>query len=67
MGVRIPNLIRKRVIQQLLQGVSRGEIARKNDISDGSISAISREGSEDNPNFDLQRDLLLCLKKKALL
>ena len=66
MGARIPNLIRKRVIQQLLQGVSRGEIARKNDISDGTISAISWEGSEDDPNFDLQRELAIMLKKEGL-
>jgi hypothetical protein len=40
MGARIPDLIRKRVIQQLLQGVSRDDIAGENDISDGTISTI---------------------------
>ena len=66
MGARIPKLIRKRVIQQLLQGVSRADIAIKNDISDGTISAISWEGSEDDPNFDLQRELAIMLKKEGL-
>ena len=66
MGPRIPNLIRNRVIQQLLQGLSRADIARKNDISEGSISAISWEAGEDDPNFDLQRELAIMLKKEGL-
>ena len=66
MGPRIPNLTRRRVIQQLLQGLSRADIARKNDISEGSIIAISWEGSKDNPSFGLQRELAIMLKKEGL-
>ena len=65
MGARIPNLIRKRVIQQLLQGVSRADIAIENDVSDGTISTISNESREDDTNFDLLRELAVMLKKEG--
>jgi hypothetical protein len=65
MGARIPNLIRKRVIQQLLQGVSRAAIAIENDVSDGTISTISNESREDDTNFDLLRELAVMLKREG--
>jgi hypothetical protein len=65
MGARIPNLIRRRVIQQLLQGVSRADIAIENDVSDGTISTISNESREDDTNFDLLRELAVMLKREG--
>lgn len=65
MGARIPNLIRKRIIQQLLQGVSRAEIAIENDVCDGTITTISRESREEDTNFDLLRELAVMLKKEG--
>ena len=65
MGARIPNLIRKRVIEQLLQGVSRNDIARENDISDATISTIFKESREDDTNFDLLRELAVMLKREG--
>src|ERR687892_237445 len=43
MPAAIPENIKSRVVQQRLQGMSRDNIARANDISQGAVSNIIKE------------------------
>ena len=43
MGTNIPFRIRKRVLRQWLEGDSRDQIAKDNDIGQGTVSAIVKE------------------------
>jgi hypothetical protein len=66
MGPRIPNLIRKRVAQQWVEGVSRRIIAKENQIGAGTVSRIIREFKEDGFDLELLREVGLLLKREGL-
>jgi hypothetical protein len=59
----IPKSIKQRVIKQWLQGMSRDEIAKDNDIGAGTVSAIIKEAKQEIPDIDLLREVALVLKK----
>jgi transcriptional regulator with XRE-family HTH domain len=63
MPAKIPKSIRERVIKQWLQGMSRDEIAKVNDIGAGTVSAIIKDAKQENPDIDLLRAVALVLKK----
>jgi hypothetical protein len=44
--------------------ISRDEIAKNNDIGAGTVSAIIKEAMQEDPEFDLQRQVALSLKKE---
>jgi hypothetical protein len=44
--------------------ISRDEIAKNNDIGAGTVSAIIKEAMQNDPEFDLQRQVALSLKKE---
>jgi DNA-binding CsgD family transcriptional regulator len=55
MGAKIPKPIREQVIKQWLQGMSRDEIAKYNDIGAGTVSAIIKDAKQkDIPDIDLE-------------
>jgi hypothetical protein len=56
--------VRSNVIGQWLHGISRDEIAKNNDIGAGTVSAIIKEAMQEDPEFDLQRQVALSLKKE---
>jgi transcriptional regulator with XRE-family HTH domain len=64
---KIPKSIRERVIKQWLQGMSRDEIAKDNDIGAGTVSAIIKDAKQkDIPDLDLLREVAIVLKNYDL-
>jgi hypothetical protein len=66
MGPRIPSLIRKRVAQQWVGGVSRRIIAKENQIGAGTVSRIIRGFKEYGFDLELLREVGLLLKREGL-
>src|SRR5919112_4204201 len=60
---KIPKSIREQVIKQWLQGMSRDEIAKVNDIGAGTVSVIIKDAKQEIPDIDLLRAVPLVLKK----
>ena len=63
MPAKIPKSIREQVIKQWLQGMSRDQIAKVNDIGAGTVSAIIKDSKQEIPDIDLLREVALVLKK----
>ena len=66
MGAKIPKSIRERVIKQWLQGTSRDQIAKDNDIGAGTVSSIIKDTKQDIVDIDLLREVAILLKKGEL-
>jgi hypothetical protein len=66
MGAKIPKLIREQVIKQWLQGMSRDEIGKDNDIGAGTVSAIIKDAKQDIADIDLLREVAILLKEEEL-
>jgi uncharacterized coiled-coil DUF342 family protein len=67
MGVRIPQLLKIKVLNQWLKGVSRDSIAINYQISGGSVSAIIQDfKNKDIPDIDLLRGVAVELRNKDL-
>ena len=66
MKPKVPKSIRERVIKQWLQGMSRDEIGKDNDIGAGTVSAIIKDAKQDNPDIDLLRAVAIIVKKYDL-
>ena len=66
MPAKIPKSIRERVIKQWLQGVSRDEIAKNNDIGAGTVTAIIKDAKQEIHDIDLLRAMALVRKKHDL-
>lgn len=66
MGARIPPTIKNEVISEWLHGIPRDQIAKKNQIGAGTVSAIIKECKQDNSEFDLLREVAVNLKKENL-
>jgi transcriptional regulator with XRE-family HTH domain len=67
MEAKIPKSIREQVIKQWLQGTSRDQIAKDNDIGAGTVSSIIKNiKQKDNPDIDLLREVAILLKKEEL-
>src|SRR5919107_5286488 len=64
---KIPKSIREQVIKQWLQGMSRDQIAKYNDIGAGTISDIIKDSKQkDIPDVDLIRQVAILLKEEEL-
>ncbi|HEX6028069.1 MAG TPA: hypothetical protein VFY64_03415 [Nitrososphaeraceae archaeon] len=66
MGAKIPKSIRERVIKQWLQGMSRDDIGKDNDIGAGTVSAIIKDAKQDIADIDLLREVAILRKKEEL-
>ena len=64
MRPRIPEPVRRSVITGWLHGLSRDEVAKNNDIGAGTVSAIIKEAIQEDPEFDLQRQVAVILKRE---
>jgi transcriptional regulator with XRE-family HTH domain len=56
----------EQVIKQWIQGMSRDEIAKDNDIGAGTVTAIIKDAKQEIPDIDLLREVALVLKKYDL-
>jgi hypothetical protein len=61
---KIPEPVRRSVINGWLDGVSRDEVAKDNGIGAGTVSAIIKEAMQNDPEFDLQRQVAVILKRE---
>ncbi|MFI5406019.1 MAG: hypothetical protein ACHQ1D_05845 [Nitrososphaerales archaeon] len=67
MGAKIPQLLKIKVLNQWLKGVSRDSIAINYQISGGSVSAIIQDfKNKDIPDIDLLRGVAVELRNKDL-
>jgi len=66
MGGKIPPSIRRQVIGQWLDGNSRDQIAKDNNIGTGTVSSIIKECRENDPDFNLLREIAFTLKREDL-
>jgi hypothetical protein len=66
MPAKIPKSIRERVIKQWLQGTSRDQIAKDNDVGAGTVSSIIKDAKQEIFDIDLLRQGALVLKKNDL-
>ena len=63
---KISKSIRERVIKQWLQGMSRDQIAKHNDIGAGTVSSIIKDSKQEIPDIDLLREVALVIKNDDL-
>jgi hypothetical protein len=61
---KIPDPIRRSIINEWLHGVSRDAAAKNNGIGTGTVSAIIKEAMQNDPEFDLQRQVAVILKRE---
>ncbi len=61
---KIPDDIRRNVINEWLHGLSRDEVAMNNGIGTGTVSTIIKEVMQNDSEFDLQRQVGVMLKKE---
>jgi hypothetical protein len=61
---KIPEPVRRDVIDGWLRGVSRDEVAKNNSIGAGTVSAIIKEAMQNDPEFNLQRQVAVILKRE---
>jgi hypothetical protein len=67
MGARIPHLLKIKVLNHWLDGMSRDNIAINNEISEGSVSTIIQDFKDkDIPDLDLLRGVSVALKNENL-
>ena len=65
MGARIPHLLKIKVLNHWLDGMSRDNIAINVKIASGSVSRITEEfKNTEIPDIDLLREVALRLKKQ---
>ena len=61
---KIPEDMRRNVINEWLHGLSRDQVAMNNGIGTGTVSTIIKEAMQNDPEFDLQRQVGVMLKKE---
>ena len=66
MGSKIPKLIKLEVIRKWLEGKSRNKIAKEVGIGAGTISGIIQEFRQNDPEFDLLREVAVKLKNQGI-
>ena len=66
MPAKIPKSITEQVLKQWLQGMSRDQIAKDNDVGAGTVTAIIKDAKQEIPDIDLLRQVALVLKKNDL-
>jgi len=68
MGRKIPELIRRDVISQWLEGVPREQIAGENQIGTGTVSEIIKTIKEKDTEtkIDVLREIAVMLRRKGL-
>jgi hypothetical protein len=66
MGGRIPKPIRRKVMRAWLEGKPRDKIAEEIDRSTGAVSSIVNDFRNDDPEFDLLREVAVEIKNQNL-
>src|SRR5438067_729653 len=65
MGANIPSPIKVEVIRKWLEGKSRDKIVKEVGISAGTVSSILKESRQNDPPFDLMRQVAIKLSRQG--
>ena len=66
MGTRTPPSIKKEVVRLWLKGLPRNQIASEVDIGAGTASSIINECRQNDPDFDLLREVAVITKNEGM-
>ncbi len=66
MGPPIPDSIKRKVIEEWIQGISRDEIAQSNGIGKGTVTSIIQQAKANIYDIDLLRGLAVKIKKEDI-
>ncbi len=66
MGSKTPLSIKREVIRLWLKGHSRDQIAMEVDIGAGTVSMIIKEYKQNDPDFDLLREVAILIKNESM-
>ena len=66
LGLKIPKVVREKVITEWLQGFTRDKIAENNDIGDGTVTEIINDYRENDSDIDKQREFVVALMRKGI-
>ena len=66
MGSKTPLSIKKEVIRHWLKGHPRDQIAREVDIGAGTVSLIIKECKQNDPDFELLREVAFIIKSESM-
>ncbi|MGH9975474.1 MAG: hypothetical protein ACRD8Z_06520, partial [Nitrososphaeraceae archaeon] len=66
MGGKIPSTIRKKVYKEWLEGYTRDQIAKMNQIGAATVSAIVNECRQNIPDIDVLREVAVALRRENL-
>jgi transcriptional regulator with XRE-family HTH domain len=65
MGAKVPNPIKVEVIRKWLEGKSREQIVKEVGIGAGTVSSILKENRQNDPPFDLMREVAVKLRRQG--
>jgi hypothetical protein len=65
MGAKIPSTIKVQVIRKWLEGKSRNKIVEEVGIAAGTVSSILKETRQNDPPFDLMREMAVKLSRQG--
>jgi hypothetical protein len=65
MGAKVPNPIKVEVIRKWLEGKSREQIVNEVGIGAGTVSSILKENRQNDPPFDLMREVAVKLRRQG--
>jgi hypothetical protein len=66
LGSKTPLSIKKEVIRHWLKGHPRDQIAREVDIGAGTVSLIIKECKQNDPDFELLREVAFIIKSESM-
>jgi hypothetical protein len=66
LGGKIPSTIRKKVLKEWLEGYTRDQIAKMNQIGAATVSAIVNECRQNIPDIHLLREVAVALRRENL-
>jgi hypothetical protein len=66
LGSKTPPSIKKEVIRLWLKGLPRAETANQVDIGAGTVSSVIKECRQNDPDFDLLREVAVIIKNEGM-
>ena len=66
MGSKTPPSIKKEIIRLWLKGLPRDQIASEVGIGAGTVSSIAKECRQNDPDFDLLREVAVIIKNEGM-
>lgn len=65
MSLKVPKLVREKVITEWLQGFTRDKIAENNGIGQATVTGIVKDYRENHSDVDKQREFVTALRREG--